>query len=157
MPNDVKHNFLAEIAQRYGSLRKLDRSLSLYELGKGEVRIYIRYSKVHRGNRAWYGLRNEDLKNLEGHQSLICFLWEGQSEPLFVPYSQYEEVFHSISPSGDGQYKSLIYLGDKGVELYINNAGRFKVESNLGWHNLDTFLDAAKYINIPTLSHSQVQ
>jgi hypothetical protein len=68
--NKTKGEFLETLTNRYGgSLRKLDRSQSLYEMGGGVVRIYIRYSKVHPGNRTFYGLREEDLQRLEGHPS----------------------------------------------------------------------------------------
>jgi len=64
MANETKADFLEELSQRYGSIRKLENSLSLYEVGDGAARIYIRYSKVHRRNQTFYGLREEDLKKL---------------------------------------------------------------------------------------------
>ena len=95
--------------------------------------------------------------DLEGYPAVICFLWEGQTEPLLVPFSEYEEVFQSISPAGDGQYKALIYLKDNGAELYIAGAGRFNVEAHLGWEEIENLIDVAKSGLIPELSHSQVQ
>ena len=108
MPDDTKAGFLAEMAKRYGQLRKLEHSQSLYEIGKGAARVYIRYSKIHTGNRTFYGLRQEDLQALEGYPAVLCFLWDGQAEPLLVPFSQYEEVFHSTTPAGNGQYKAQV-------------------------------------------------
>ncbi len=61
MPNETKDTFLAELRKRFGYLRKLEHSNSLYDVGNGDVRIYIRYSKVHARNSAFYGLRREDL------------------------------------------------------------------------------------------------
>ncbi|MDY6864228.1 MAG: YciI family protein [Thermodesulfobacteriota bacterium] len=89
------------------------------------MRIYIRYSKVHPGGRTFYELRKEDLQKLEGYPSVICFLWEGQSEPLFVPFSDYEDIFQSILPAADGQYKAQIYLQNYGI-YYIANEGSNK-------------------------------
>ena len=45
MPNQVKISFLNELEKRYGKLKKLPNSLSLFEIGDGVCRIYIRYSK----------------------------------------------------------------------------------------------------------------
>jgi hypothetical protein len=76
MPNQVKAGFLKMLTERYGPLRKLEGSKSLYEVGGGGARIYIRYSKLHGGTETFFGLRKEDLNRLEGHPSLICFLWD---------------------------------------------------------------------------------
>ena len=62
MPNQVKINFLKDLEDKYGKLKKLPNSLSLFEIGEGICRIYIRYSKVHSRNQAFYGIRKEDLK-----------------------------------------------------------------------------------------------
>lgn len=157
MANEAKAAFLEEL-KRYGSLRKLDQSLSLYEIGDGMARIYIRYSKVHRArNKTFYGLREEDLRILEGHPSLICFLWDDQKEPLLVPFSKYENVFQSTSASGDGQYKVQVYPQEDGTELYIARVGRFNVEGHFGWGELESLIDSAHVGTIPELSHSQVQ
>jgi hypothetical protein len=157
MANKTKVNFLEEFTKRYGKLCRFDASLSLFELGQGAVRIYIRYSKVHPDGRTFYGLRKEDLRKLEGYPSVICFLWEGQSEPLFVPFSDYEDIFQSISPASDGQYKAQIYLQDEGTELYIAKAGRFNVEAYVGWQELISLIDKSKLREAPELSHSQIQ
>ena len=157
MANTTKAVFLREVSKRYGALLKLQGSQSLYELGAGAARIYIRYSKVHPGNRTFYGLREQDLHSLQGQPSAICFLWEGQSEPVIVPFSDYEETFESISPAGDGQYKVQLYIEGEGNQLYIANAGRFNVEGYMGWQELDTLVDKSKLKEKPDLSHAQVQ
>jgi len=156
MTNVTKVTFLNSLAERFGSVRKLDRSQSLYEIG-GTVRLYIRYSALHSRNQAFYGLREQDLKQLEGYPSILCFLWESQTEPLLVPFIEYEDVFRSTVPAGDGQYKAIIYLGSDALELYIAQAGRFNIEGHTGWSSLEILLDAAKYKSTPDLSHSQVQ
>lgn len=157
MANGIKSGFLKELTRRYGSLHKLDQSQSLYEIGDGAGRVYIRYSKVHTGNRTFYGLRQEDLNKLGGHPSIICFLWDGQIEPLLVPFSEYEEVFRSTSPAGDGQYKVQVYLQDDGTELYIAKAGRFNVEGHFGWDELENLIDSARLGTAPEFSHWQIQ
>jgi len=157
MVNSTKTTFIQKLEQRYGKLHKFDRSLSLYELQKGATRIYIRYSKVHARGRTFYGLRKEDLQKLEGYPSIICFIWEGQDDPLCVPFSDYEDVFHSVAPAGDGQYKVQVFIQDDGNEFYIANAGRFNVEGYMGWGPIDALIDKSDIPRIPELSHSQVQ
>ena len=93
---------------------------------------------------------------LGGYPSVLCFLWDGQTDQLIIPYSEYEEVFHSVSPASDGRYKVQIYEQDEWTELYIANAGRFNVESYFGWQALENLIGIAN-LNIPNLSHYQVQ
>jgi hypothetical protein len=158
MTSKSKSRFLENLTKRYGgSLRKLGRSQSLYEIGDGLARIYIRYSKVHPGDRTFYGLREEDLQRLEGYPSILCFLWDGQTEPLLIPFLEYEDVFQSTSPARDGQYKAQIYFHDEGTELYIARAGRFNVEGYFGWSELETLIDSAEFEAMPEFSHSQIQ
>jgi len=155
--SEIKVAFLNELATRYGLLRKLDRSQSLYEIRDSSARIYIRYSRTHERNRTFYGLRRGDLRQLEGHPSIICFLWDGQRDPLLIPFSDYEEVFQSTSPAADGQYKVQVYLQSSGTELYIAQAGRFNVEGNFGWAGIEAQTGLARRESMPELSHSQMQ
>jgi hypothetical protein len=157
MPNQVKINFLSQLKNRFGKLTKLSNSLSLYEIGDGVCRIYIRYSKVHSRNQSFYGIRKEDLKQLDGFNSVICFLWDTQTEPLFVPYNEFEEVFSILEPASDGQIKAQIYQEPDGAELYIANAGRFNVEGFCGWEYLESLIDKSKIHNIPEFTHCQIQ
>ena len=157
MPNQVKINFLNSLEKRFGRLKKLPNSLSLFEIGDGLCRIYIRYSKVHSRNQSFYGIRKEDLKQLDGFNSVICFLWDTQIEPLFIPYSEFEEVFASLEAASDGQIKAQIYQEKDGAELYLANAGRFNVEAFMGWSNLEILIDTNKIISIPDFNHSQIQ
>jgi len=128
----------------------------LFEIGDGLARIYVRYSKVHPRNRSFYGLRKEDLKQLEGFNSLICFLWDSQTAPVFVPFSDFEDVFSSITPASDGQFKCQIYHDD-GLELYIANAGRFSIEGFYGWGKIDGLVETNKITIVPDFNHSQIQ
>ncbi len=157
MPNQIKIKFLDELKMRFGKLKKLPNSLSLFEIGGGVCRIYIRYSKVHSRNQSFYGIRKEDLKHLDGLNSVICFLWDTQTEPLFVPYQEFEEIFSELQPAADGQIKVQIYQEPDGTELYLANAGRFNVESFYGWNYFDSLIDRGKITSIPDFSHSQIQ
>ena len=157
MPNFVKETFLAELTRRCGVLKRVGRSRSLYEIGNGAVRVYIRYSKVHPGGQTFFGLRCEDLGLLQGHRALVCFLWDGQTEPLFVPFEQYEPVIFGTSTASDGQYKAQVYRREACTELYIAQAGRFNVEACYGWSVIDACLADATITRLPELTHPQVQ
>ncbi len=156
MANQTKATFLEQLKSRYGKPKQLPGSLSLFEIGDGLSRIYVRYSKVHARNRTFFGLRQDDLKQLEGFNSVICFLWNTQTEPIFIPFTDFEDIFHALTPASDGQYKVQIYPDDE-TELYIANAGRFNIEGFYGWHNLDSLIDKNKITVFPDLSHSQIQ
>jgi len=105
MPNPSKVAFLEQLKAKYGKPKQLPGSLSLFEVGDGLARIYIRYSKVHPRNRTFFGLRQDDLKQLEGLNAVICFLWDTQSEPVFIPFTDFEDIFNTLTPASDGQYK----------------------------------------------------
>ena len=155
MSGNERASFLAELGRRYGPISKLPRTQSLYELGKSKCRVYIRYSKMHDRSRTFFGLRREDLRQLEGHRAFICFLWDGQPEPLFVPFAEFEEVFAESQPASDGQFKVQIYPRQDATVLYVARAGRFNVDGYFGWLQLD---DAMKGSHAyPALSHPQVQ
>lgn len=136
MANPVKQRFLDSLTARFGALPKLEGSQSLFEIGKGNARVYVRYSKKHGRNQTFYGLRQTDLRQLEGHPSVLCFLWDGQEEPLLVPFCEFEEVFNALCPASDGQFKAQVYEEPQGAELYIATAGRFSAESYFGWRSL---------------------
>lgn len=157
MKSDQRAVFLEQLRRRAGAINKLAGSNSLFEVQHSGVRVYVRYSKLHDRNKTFYGLRREDLNRLDGHSSLICFLWDGQADPILVPYDEYEDVFGLVAPAPDGQYKSQVMLRSEGAELYIAKAGRFSVEAYVGWAALTTALNIAGGLTIPELSHSQVQ
>lgn len=157
MPNPVKDGFLDELRHRTGSITKLARSNSLYDVSGGAARIYIRYSKVHARDTTFYGLRQEDLQQLEARFSFIVFLWDEQAEPLFLPFVAYEEVFRAAKPAPDGQYKAQVCVNAESMELYLARAGRFNLEGLSGWSQLMSALESRASAAMPDLSHSQVQ
>jgi len=157
MPNDIKSQFLKDLSDRFGKLEKIRDSLSLYRISGSNVQIYIRYSKTHNERFTFYGLRQKDLQLLGGNQSLVCFLWENQTEPLFIPYADYEDVFSTTTPADDGQYKVQIILNEDATELYIARMGRFNVDGFFGWDQIEKLIDSSKWSKIPDLSHSQIQ
>src|SRR3990167_5268380 len=108
MPNVRKAEILETLRQRFGKLHKIKGSESLFELGEGAARIYFRYSKLHPRRRTFFGLREVDLRQLEGHNGFLCFLLDDGSPPLFVPYGDFEEVFRNAQAASDGQYKAQV-------------------------------------------------
>ncbi len=157
MPNVHKFGLLAALRERFGQLQKIGGSQSLFALGKDAARIYVRYSKVHDGGRTFFGLREADLHQLEGHNSFICFLRDDGSAPVFVPYADFEEIFRHAEPAKDGQYKVQLVSGRGALELYVARQGRFNVEAYVGFDTLTRSLDANRLRAALDLSHSQVQ
>ncbi len=157
MTSPVSQKFCGELERRWGPLRKLPRSKSLFEMGGG-VRVYLRYSKVHQNRSAFFGLRQIDLMQLEGFASFICLLWDEQTEPLLIPYDDFRDVFATLDPASDGQYKVQVELHETGTQLRIARAGRFGVDAYFGMARLVAAVEREGAIEtLPTLSHSQIQ
>ena len=157
MPNHTKIAFLEQLKARFGQPKKLEGTQSLFDIGSGVARLYVRYSKLHSSHATFYGLRREDLLELQGHRSYLCFLWDGQIEPLIVPFSEFEDVFQNQQPANDGQFKVQVLIQKESLDLYIARAGRFNVESYVGWSDLQWAVDSTSTEPIPSLLHNQVQ
>lgn len=156
MSNPYKSQVLDSLRSRFGEVRKVMGSESLFVVGSGYALIYFRYSKVFPGGRTFFGLREMDLRRLEGHNSYLCFLLGDGSSPLFIPYSDFEEIFHGAEPAADGQYKVQLYKDDT-LQLYIARRGRFNVEGYVGMHALERTVGPESITRANSLSHSQVQ
>src|SRR6266849_7040369 len=118
MANPSKSNIVDDLRQRFGEVRKLKGSESLFTIGDEAARIYFRYSKIHAGGRTFFGLREVDLRQLEGHNSFLCFLLDDGSPPLIIPFCDFEEVFRAAETANDGQYKVQLTQRDS-LELYV--------------------------------------
>jgi hypothetical protein len=157
LPNLIKTALLEDLTQRFGNLRKLSESKSLFVVGNDAARLYLRYSKTHQGGRTFFGLRQIDLRELEGRNAFICFYTDDDSVPLFVPFADFEEVFHSAEVASDGQYKVQIVAEAGTRELYIPKIGRFNLDGYAGADTIANRLDSARLTRTPNLSHCQVQ
>ncbi|MFA7237511.1 MAG: hypothetical protein WC058_11660 [Phycisphaeraceae bacterium] len=157
MPNLHKANLLQQLQERFGELRKMPESQSLFIIGEDAARIYYRYSKLHDERRTFFGLREVDLRRLEGHNSFLCLQLDDGSDPIFIPYSDFEEVFHATEPANDGQYKVQLYLTEQTKELYIARQGRFSVEGFICFDSLQRSLNEGHLNDYQALSHYQVQ
>ena len=125
--------------------------------GDESARVYFRYSRVHPRGRTFFGLRQVDLRQLEGHNSYLCFIRDDGSPPVFAPYVDFEEVFAHAAPARDGQYKVQLVTQANALELYISRQGRFNVEGYVGFETLQRSMEAQRLREAQTLSHSQVQ
>ena len=157
MNKEIKSNFLKSIGIRFGDLYKVGNSQSLYSVSKDSFRIYIRYSKLHYGNRTFFGLRETDLQELQGRLSFICLLWDSQEKPLILPFSDFEEIFSNVEPAEDGQYKVQVFTQEYGTELYIARAGRFNVDAYFGFEELEKQIESTISRIEMEFSHSQMQ
>jgi hypothetical protein len=83
-------------------VQKLEGGQSLFAVGDTDARLYIRYSKLHDKGRWFFGLRDLDLRKLEGHNSYICFIMDDGSQPIFVPFADFEEIFRGSQAALDG-------------------------------------------------------
>ena len=157
MANVHKAQLLATLRERFGAISRLPDSQSLFILGNDAARIYFRYSKVHERGRTFFGLREIDLRQLEGHNSFLCFLIDDGTPPAFVPFSDFEEVFRSAETASDGQYKVQIVSQEDGRQLYIARKGRFSIEGYIGIDSLAQSISTDRLRHAYDLSHSQVQ
>ncbi len=157
MNTDVKNAFLQTLTGSFGTFAKIGEGQSLFSLQKDSIRLYIRYSKVHSGGRCFYGLRDKDLRLLEGHNSFICLLWDNQDTPLILPFAEFEDVFRAVSPADDGQYKVQVYLKGDGTEFYIAQAGRFSVDGYFGFEEISKQIECSQAESEPSFTHSQIQ
>ena len=105
MPNPHKAKVLETLRERFGEVRKVKGSESLFIVGNDAAHIYFRYSKVHARGRTFFGLRESDLRLLGGQNAFLCFLLDDGSPPLFVPYADFEEVFMAPSPRKMGSIR----------------------------------------------------
>jgi hypothetical protein len=129
MGNLAKQSLIEALTERFGSYQKLPNSQSLYTFGHGELCLYLRYSKVHPGDKTFFGLRFTDLRQLSGRNAFICLFTDIEADPVCIPFIAFEEVFHGCEPASDGQYKvQLLNSGDT-KELYVAKRGRFNVDA----------------------------
>ena len=157
MTSPIRNEFLNSIENEFGRLTRIGKSNSLFVV-RDKTRLYVRYSKLHDRGSTFFGIRQEDLALLEGFPSFIVFLWDGQKEPLLLPFEQFASVFRSVEPASDGQYKLHIYLNEEGTDLHIVRAGRFGVDSYFGLTELRGTVSGEEDYSLPTeFSHHQIQ
>jgi len=148
MANLIRSQVIESLRVRFGQVRKLKGSESLFVVGEEAARIYFRYSRIFPNGRSFFGLREVDLLQLEGRNSFLCFLLDDGSPPLFIPFADFEEVFHSAQPAKDGQYKVQLFREDT-LQLYVARQGRFNVEGYVGLRTLENSIALVVSVNCP--------
>ncbi len=159
MANQFIESILERLNEKFGELRRIGSGYSLYWIAATDTYIYFRYSKLSQvskvSERAFYGLRQEDIKQIFGKKSFICFVWDKPNSPIVIPFADFEGYFAGVQPSNDGQYKTLLYVKPTGTEIYFSNIGKFNVDV---FYGLDAILDnQPAELVIPELSHVQIQ
>jgi len=158
MANIYVKNILQKIVNDFGTAKKIGTGNSLFHIQSNNTLIYFRYSKISKSNNyssSFYGLRNEELKLMQGKNAFICFVWNNDDSPILIPYSRFEYYLNLHPPSNDGQYKVHLFFKSTGTEFYIAKVGKFNVDSYVGINSL--YEHKAKKLKVPNLSHSQVQ
>lgn len=158
MPNKFVQSILENLSDEYGTLKKIGDGNSLFEISSNNALVYFRYSKVTKKGQissTFFGLRNSDLKFLQGTNSFICFVWDDERSPILLPYNHFESYLSMYEPSNDGQYKVQIYIKPTSTEFYIARVGKFNVDSYYGLNRLKEV--SSKKIKLPNLTHSQIQ
>jgi hypothetical protein len=84
-------------------------------------------------------------------------LLDDGSPPVFVPYADFEEIFHNAQAARDGQYKVQLIAREAVLELYIARQGRFNIEAYVGFDALEGRFEASRLHGTHDLSHLQVQ
>lgn len=155
MANKHKTDLLTAIERHLGAVARLPGSQSLIET-QGGIRIYLRYSKIHRKEVAFYGLRQVDLNLLEGHHSYLCFFTDSEP-PLFIPYSDFEAVIRQSPLAADGQYKVQIVHDSSSKELYLPRVGHFNVDAFGGLEAVSSAENQGSRNFVLALNHCQAQ
>jgi len=157
MANEQKKTLLKSLSGRFGELRQLQASKSLFVIGQEAAHIYLRYSRLHERRSAFFGLRKIDLAQLEGRNAFICFFTDDGFKPHFVPYADFEQVLRQSPVAADGQYKVQVLFGEANTrELYIPHVGRFNIDGYAGIDELALRV-AVQSNPVPLLTHAQVQ
>lgn len=157
MSNLQKEAVLAELRKHFGEVTPFAKGTSLFRIGNEAARIYFRYSKVHERSRAFFGLRELDLRLLDGHNSYICFLTDGTLPPVFLPFADFDDVFLQASPAADGQYKVQLIEAAGQLYLYIPTLGRFSVDAYVGTATVRERTSADLLRQDSNFSHVQIQ
>jgi hypothetical protein len=157
MANIHKAQFLDSLQRQLGALRPLKNSKSLFMVGSDAAVVYFRYSKVHEGGKTFFGLRAVDLRQLEGRNGFLCLLLDDGSPPVCIPYADFEDVFRSLEPASDGQFKVQLVVRNDSRQLFIARRGRFDIEGYVGTSLLEKSIETGRLRPMCDLSHSQVQ
>ncbi|MBS4235277.1 hypothetical protein CVU5213_03000 [Campylobacter vulpis] len=159
MANPHKEKVLKMLQDKYGGVKALPKTQSLFIIEALNIVLYFRYSKLSNYGKndfkSFYGLRVEDLKFLQGKKAFIIFLSDFENKSIVLPFSKIEALLSQVKSAKDGQYKALAFFKHSGAELYFSQFAKFKIDFYLGLKSLFNF--EAKNTVIPHLTHSEAQ
>jgi hypothetical protein len=121
------------------------------------AQFYVRYSKLHSRNQAFYGLRKKDLDRLSPPKALLCFIIENQDQPVILPLTEVGLALNAAKTAEDGQYKVAIFSRQGAYEFYVAGSGRLNVSAHVGWRDVENIISGSTSEAETELTHSQVQ
>ena len=154
-------NLSAQIKQKikddHGKLERVGNGRSLFFIPSANAFIYFRYSKLLGSKKkpnAFFGLKKQDVDLARGRDFYICFVTDSADAVFLIPFSDFENCYDYAGVSGDGHYKTHIFFGREGAELYIPRSAKFNIEAYRGLSELRSKSDVAP---MPDIDHSGAQ
>lgn len=128
-PASPKQSTLKSLTDRYGPLKKLEAGNSLFSTGSG-LHFYVRYSKLHRGNRGFFGLDKKILRSLVKEDSYVCFVLS--TDKVFViPAKIILAGLRTAKVAYDDSYKVQVVLEEGSGWLYVPKRNRLDISQYL--------------------------
>lgn len=141
-PASPKQKILKALTDQYGPLKKLEAGNSLFLTGSG-LRFYVRYSKLHRGNRGFFGLDKKILRSLVKEDSYVCFVFP-IDKVFVIPAKIILACLRTAKAAYDDSYKVQVVLEEGSGWLYVPKRNRLDISQYL-----DRFPFAPKVDSLP--------
>lgn len=129
-PASGKQTVLKSLADRYGPLKKLEQGNSLFLTGAG-LHFYVRYSKLHRGNRGFFGLDRKIMRSLGKEDAYVCFALPGD-RAFIVPAKLLLANLKISKVAYDDSYKAQVVLDQDSAWLYLPKGTRLNITEYTG-------------------------
>ena len=129
-PASPKQSILKSLSDQYGPLKKLEAGNSLFSTGSG-LHFYVRYSKLHRGNRGFFGLDKKILRSLVREDSYVCFVLL-IDKVFVVPAKIILACLRTAKAAYDDSYKVQVVLEEGSAWLYVPKRNRLDISQYLG-------------------------
>jgi hypothetical protein len=143
-----KQVVLKSLEDRYGPLKKLGAGNSLFATGAG-LRFYVRYSKLHRGHRGFFGLDRKIVQSLAKEDAYVLFGLP-KDKVFVVPVKVLRDSFRAAKAAYDDSYKVQLVLDQGTAWLYVPKRRRVDVTQYL-----DRF-PFSPMVNVPSEEPAEV-
>ena len=156
MASPVAVAFLADLESRWGRLRRLPNSNSLFEVAAcARVYLHTLWCTKAAAHSSDFESRSPPA---QGFSKLFVLLSGPGFSTLVIPYEDFRGVFANVEPARNGQYKVQVELRREGSDLRIRRAGSFGVEAYFGIDSLVNVVEAKPHVRpMPDFTHPQVQ